>query len=146
MERRSASGLSSRKKMSKPERAALRQARSGDLAWRWPLKHDGYPLALEKLRDVVREHQERKGAPRLASDPLVAGYLRHHRSDYDRIIDRVGHYSVARQALRERIAEEIAERYPEIGDAARDAAGRESSRQRAASLRSENYRTGGEPL
>ena len=137
--RRTAAGSGFGNKPGKAERAAMRAARSADLNWRWPFEETGEPMPLECLRDLVRVVNAREGRPPLGTDPHVAAYLRHGCSDYDLIVARIGRFGAARQLLRGQVAAHITAQYPELGQAALDAAASESNRQRASTLKSLDY-------
>lgn len=106
----------------------MRAARTGDLRWRWPA-----PDA-EGVRALLASMGEPPNAGR------AAAYLRHDCSDYDTLVARVGRYPLALRALRLRVAQEIAKRYPPFAQAAMRAAQRETIRQQTSARRQINSR------
>ena len=121
-------------KPSKAHRALVRWARTEPLNWRWPA-----PLGdMDALRDAVRDGREAIGQSPRGDDHACAVYLRHYCSNYDEMLQRAGVYPPARQTLRERTAEEMAQAYPDLAEAARTSAQRETDRMRLSSARAEN--------
>ena len=80
-----------------------------------------YEAYVERCERRGEEPEPRRGTdyPEVdAGDRWAINYLRHERTDYDRLLAGFG--SWAREILRRRVHEEIGRAYPELADAAED--------------------------
>ena len=109
----------------------MRFARTEPLYWAWPVE----PGDIDALRAYVRDAREARGESPRGDDHACAVYLRHDCSDYELMFERVGKYAPARQALRERVADEVAAAFPDLTEVAHTAAARESEAMRLSSAR-----------